>query len=55
MERIYRILPNVMDMYDIPEFNHMDFMWGKDAPKLVHEKIFKLIKGKNVNNDTSMA
>lgn len=22
------------------EFNHIDFLWGMDAPKLVYDKIF---------------
>nr|CAD7447970.1 unnamed protein product [Timema bartmani] len=28
----------------LPSFNHVDFMWAKDAPKLVYSKILKALK-----------
>ncbi|CAL1684021.1 unnamed protein product [Lasius platythorax] len=56
VKRLYRALPNVMDIYEVPwpKFNHVDFLWAKDAPKLVYERVFKLMKRKNLNNVTSM-
>ncbi|KMQ90701.1 lipase 3 [Lasius niger] len=56
VKRLYRALPNVMDIYEVPwpKFNHVDFLWAKDAPKLVYERVFKLMKRKNPNNVTSM-
>ncbi len=39
-------LPHVIESYKVPnkDFNHVDFLWGLDAPKLVYQKIFKLLK-----------
>ncbi|GAB1867614.1 Lipase 3 [Camponotus japonicus] len=56
VKRLYHILPNVIDMYEVqwPEFNHVDFMLAKDAPRLVYERVFKLMKGETSNNITSM-
>ncbi|XP_072761541.1 lipase 3-like [Anoplolepis gracilipes] len=56
VQRLYQLLPNVVDMYEVPwsKFNHVDFVWAKDAPKLVYERIFKLLKEKNPNNVTSI-
>lgn len=30
-----------------PKFNHLDFMWGKDAPKLVYERVLEIMRKKN--------
>ncbi|KAL6431797.1 hypothetical protein ACFW04_007357 [Cataglyphis niger] len=48
VKRLYRLLPNVVDMYEVPwaKFNHVDFMWAKDAPKLVYKRILELMKRK---------
>ncbi|XP_025265041.1 lipase 3 isoform X2 [Camponotus floridanus] len=56
VKRLYHLLPNVMDMYEVPwsKFNHMDFMWGKDASKLVYDRILKIMRGKNPKNVTSV-
>ncbi|XP_050454059.1 lipase 3-like [Cataglyphis hispanica] len=53
VKRLYHLLPNVVDMYEVPwpKFNHVDFMWAKDAPKLVYERVLELMKGKHLNND----
>ncbi|KMQ93554.1 atp-dependent rna helicase tdrd9 [Lasius niger] len=56
VKRLYHLLPNVVDMYEVPwpNFNHMDFLWAKDAPKLVYKRILKIMKGKNSTNVTTM-
>ncbi|XP_072762482.1 lipase 3-like [Anoplolepis gracilipes] len=56
VQRLYRLLPNVVDQYEVPwpKFNHVDFIWAKDAPTLLYERILNLMKGKNVNNITSI-
>ncbi|CAL1684026.1 unnamed protein product [Lasius platythorax] len=56
VKRLYHLLPNVVDMYEVPwpNFNHMDFLWAKDAPKLVYKRILKIMKGKNLTNVTTM-
>ncbi|CAL1684027.1 unnamed protein product [Lasius platythorax] len=55
VKRLSRILPNVMDLYEIPwpKFNHVDFIWAKDAPKLLYERVLKIMRGENPNNVTS--
>ncbi|XP_025265052.1 lipase 1 [Camponotus floridanus] len=56
VERLYHSLPNVVDMYEVPwsKFNHVDFLCAKDAPKLVYDRIFQIIRGENLNNVTSV-
>lgn len=53
---MYHLLPNVVDMYEVPwpKFNHVDFMWAKDAPKFIYERVLELMKEKDLNNVTSM-
>ncbi len=36
-------LPRLEEAYRVPnpDFNHIDFLWGLDAPELVYEKIFR--------------
>ncbi|XP_029176589.1 lipase 1-like [Nylanderia fulva] len=55
IKRLYRILPNVIDLYEVPwpNFNHVDFIWAKDAPKLVYERVIKIMRNENLNNVTS--
>ncbi|XP_072761544.1 lipase 3-like [Anoplolepis gracilipes] len=56
VKSLYRILPNVVDIYQVPwsNFNHMDFIWAKDAPKLVYERVLKIIKSNNVLTSNQM-
>ncbi|XP_025265031.1 LOW QUALITY PROTEIN: lipase 3 [Camponotus floridanus] len=56
VKRLYHLLPNVVDMYDVPwsKFNHFDFMWAKDASKLVYDRIIKIMRRENPNNITSV-
>ncbi|XP_029167695.1 lipase 1-like [Nylanderia fulva] len=51
VKRLSRLLPNVIDLYEIPlpNFNHVDFVWAKDAPKLVYERVFTIITEENSN------
>ena len=45
MESLYSQLGNSVGKFRIPlsEFNHLDFLWGKDADTLVYEKILSLM------------
>ncbi|EFN70704.1 Lipase 1 [Camponotus floridanus] len=56
VKRLAPLLPNVVDMYEVPwpTFSHTDFLWAKDAPKLVYERIFKIMNRENRNNVTSV-
>lgn len=46
VQRLAKVLPNVVHDYLIPhkEFNHGDFAYGKDAPRLVYDEVLKMIK-----------
>lgn len=39
-------LPNIIDTYKVPykDFNHIDFVYAKDAPKLVYNEVLRIIK-----------
>ncbi|KAL6431826.1 hypothetical protein ACFW04_007359 [Cataglyphis niger] len=52
VEKLSRLLPNVVDMYKVPwsKFNHLDFVWAKDAPILVYKRILELMKRKDSNS-----
>ncbi|GAB1867626.1 Lipase [Camponotus japonicus] len=56
IRRLYHLLPNVVDIYQVPwrYFNHADFIWAKDAPKLVYERVLKIMRIENSNNVTSI-
>lgn len=48
-ERLLKSLPNVVHNYLVPhkKFNHIDFLWGIDAPFLVYDEIIRTMKLKN--------
>ncbi|EFN60337.1 Lipase 3 [Camponotus floridanus] len=54
VKKLYHLLPNVIDMYEVPwpKFNHADFVWAKNAPKLVYDRVFKIMRGESLNNVT---
>ncbi|CAH0719125.1 unnamed protein product, partial [Brenthis ino] len=43
---LYVQLSNPIEHYIVPfkEFNHIDFLWGTDAPKLVYAKLLQLLE-----------
>jgi len=56
VKRLYHSLPNVVDMYEVAwsKFNHLDYLWAKDAPKLVYDRILKIMRGENPKSVTSV-
>lgn len=45
-------LPNVIKKYLVPhkQFNHIDFLWGKDAPTLVYDEILKTMNSTHLHS-----
>ncbi|XP_024882714.1 uncharacterized protein LOC112461630 [Temnothorax curvispinosus] len=46
VKKLYSMLPNVLDLYRVPfpKFNHLDFIWGKDAFELVYKRLLEIMK-----------
>lgn len=46
VERLIPRLPNVKKSYLVPheKFNHLDFLWGTQAPQLLYKEIIKNMK-----------
>ena len=46
VEYLIKGLPNIIKNYKIrfPKFNHVDFLWANDAPKMVFEPIAKILQ-----------
>lgn len=44
---VARILPQIRNLHYfqlLPDWNHVDFIWGLDAPERVYSKIIDLMK-----------
>jgi len=43
--QLYKQLPNPIGSFRVPltQFNHLDFMWGKDARTLVYDYVIELM------------
>lgn len=50
-QRLMKVLPNIVHDYLVPhkKFNHIDFIWGIDAPFLLYDEIVRVIKSNNGN------
>lgn len=46
VNKLYAELPNPIENYRVPyeDFNHIDFIWGVDAPTLVYDKLLQLLE-----------
>ncbi|XP_021937203.1 lipase 1-like isoform X2 [Zootermopsis nevadensis] len=46
VNKVYNALPNVIGKFRVPlkTFNHLDFMWGKDAKTLVFKDVLTIMK-----------
>lgn len=46
VERLIPMLPNVIKSYLVPhdKFNHLDFLWGTQAPQLLYKEIIETMK-----------
>lgn len=46
VERLSKELPNVINKYKVPHarFNHADFVWGLDAPRIVYDELLKTME-----------
>lgn len=46
VERLWKELPNVIKKYMVPHdrFNHADFVWGLDAPRIVYDELLKTME-----------
>lgn len=59
VQRLLANLPNVTEKYLVPHknFNHIDFMWGIDAPTLIYKRLIARMQpnGKTDNSDTDDA
>lgn len=44
--RLINELPNVAHLYLVPhkQFNHIDFLWGIDAPTLLFNELARIMK-----------
>jgi len=52
VNKVFNALPKVIGKFRVPlkTFNHLDFMWGKDANSLVFRDVITIMK--NYKDDT---
>ena len=48
-------LPNLYASYEVPfpKWNHLDYLWGIDAPTLVYSEVLKNMEAVRLNGITS--
>ncbi|PSN49939.1 Lipase 1 [Blattella germanica] len=53
--KLSKILGNVVGEYRVPfkSFNHIDFMWGKNADTLLYSKVLRILDSRGGNNETT--
>ena len=46
VEQLYRELKNPIGLFKIPfqAFNHLDYLWAKDAPEMVYDTVMGLME-----------
>jgi hypothetical protein len=46
VNKVFSALPNVIGNFRVPlkTFNHLDFMWGKDARSLLYMDVMNIMK-----------
>ena len=44
--RLYGSLTEKIGLYEVPlsNFNHVDFLWARDAPELVYNPLLKMLQ-----------
>lgn len=47
VRKLHDMLPSTTKMYLVPfpKFNHIDYLWARDAPTLVNAKVLDILKG----------
>lgn len=52
VHNLYNMLPNRMGRFRVklPEFNHVDFLWGVDAPSLVYDTVTEILESQAARN-----
>lgn len=56
VDKLYVRLTNPLERYKVPykDFNHIDFLWAIDAPKLVYNKLLQLLDGGAVTSSIDL-
>lgn len=50
VKKLIAELPNVINDYLVPHanFNHLDFVWAINAPRLVYDKVVQILKSRDL-------